>query len=324
MSDPLTLGVDIGGTSTKWAVLNGGLVEATGSFDTPRVDHAAVIDSVAYLVSSIEFPIAAVGVAVPGTVDPRTRRTVFIPNLPGEWRDLPVAERLEESTGLPVAISNDARAFAWAELTTGAAEGRANALFVTLGTGVGGAIAFRGEILLGRLDSIGEIGHVRVGSAGQPCGCGGRGCLETVASASAITGSLARPMIMGQSPILRDLTHRGEQRLTAKIAAEAARMGDPWALDAFERAGDAIGQAVASIALMLQLDTVVIGGGLRPAADLYLHRVQEALNARTSLTGEVTAVTSVHGHEAGSIGAATLAAARLSHPSSASLKERTH
>jgi len=306
------LGVDIGGTSIKWSVVRAGVLEASGSVPTPRVDHHAVVRTVAELAGSVDVDLAGLGVAVPGTVDHLRRRSVFIPNLPGDWSDFGVSDELERLSGLPVALLNDARAFAWAEHTSGSAQGAANALFITLGTGVGGAIAFRGEILVGQLDSIGEMGHVPIDARGELCACGGRGCLETFASATAIVGRLARTVALGQSPVLRELTDDGSVQLTARIAAEAARRGDPWARDAFDRAGDALGQAASMIALLLQLDVVVVGGGLRPAADLYLPRVQTVLDARASLTGPVQARSAQHGTEAGSIGAATFAASSLS------------
>ncbi|MGC5170115.1 ROK family protein [Microbacterium sp. DT81.1] len=305
------LGVDIGGTAIKWSVLAGGAVEATGAIPTPRIDHHAVLAAVAELAQQTSGDLAGIGVAVPGTVNAVLRRSVFLPNLPGDWNDLPVADTLERLTGLPVVLTNDARAFAWAEHSTGAAVGIPDALFVTLGTGVGGAIALRGEILVGDMDAIGEMGHVPVDPRGVLCLCGGRGCLETIASASAIVGGLARTVAMSQSVMLRELTADGAQPLTAKIVADAARRGDPWAEDAFARAGAALGQAAATISLLLQLDAVVIGGGLLPAADLYLPHVQEALDARRSLTGRVSAISARYGHEAGSVGAAALAAHRV-------------
>jgi glucokinase len=304
------LGVDIGGTSIKWCVISRGQIEATGSIDTPRVDHHCVLASVAQLAGDLG-DVAGIGVAVPGTVDSVRRCSVFVPNLPGDWANLAVADHLERLTGRPVALINDARAFAWAEHTRGAASGEANALLITLGTGVGGAIVFRGEILVGEVDAIGEIGHVPVDPRGQLCACGGRGCLETIASGTAIVAHLARTMAMGQSAILADLTNGGRDPLTAKIVAEGAREGDVWAVDAFERAGDALGQAAATICLLMQLDAVVVGGGLRPAADLYLPRIQHALDARRSLTGPIEARNAQFGHEAGSVGAATLAGVRF-------------
>ena len=213
-----------------------------------------------------------------------------------------------------MALLNDARAFAWAEHGSGAAQGIDNAVFITLGTGVGGAIALDGRILVGKLDSVGEMGHVPVDPRGELCACGGRGCLETVASATAIVAHLARTHAMAQSPTLRELTEDGALPLTAKLVAEAARAGDPWAQDAFDRAAEALGQAAGMIGLLLQLDAVVIGGGLARAADLYLPRVQAALNSRASLTGRIEARTARYGAEAGSIGAATFAAAGMSTP----------
>lgn len=317
------LGVDIGGTSIKWSVLRRGHVESTGSIGTPRIDHHAVLRAVADLAQQMPEPLTGIGVAVPGTVDPVRRRSVFIPNLPGDWHDFAVAEELERLAGVPVALLNDARAFAWAEHTSGAAQGIANAVFITLGTGVGGAIALGGTILVGELDSVGEMGHVPVDPRGQRCACGGRGCLETIASATAIAAKLARTVAMSQSPILRQLTNKGAIPLTAKIVADAARLGDPWAKDAFDLAGDALGQAAGTIGLLLQLDAVVIGGGLAPAADLLLPRIQELLDSRSSLTGRIDVRTAHYGSEAGSIGAATFAAQQFS-TDNHHIAERTH
>jgi glucokinase len=317
------LGVDIGGTSIKWSVLRRGCVESTGSIDTPRIDHHAVLRAVADLAQQLPQTLTGIGVAVPGTVDPVRRRSVFIPNLPGDWHDFAVASELERLASVPVALLNDARAFAWAEHTSGSAQGIANAVFITLGTGVGGAIALGGQILVGDLDSVGEMGHVPIDPRGQRCACGGRGCLETIASATAIVAKLARTVTMSQSPILRELTKQGAVPLTARLVADAARLGDPWAKDAFDLAGDALGQAAGTIGLLLQLDAVVIGGGLAPAADLLLPRIQELLDSRSSLTGRIEARTAHYGSEAGSIGAATFAVQQFA-THAQPIAERTH
>ncbi|MCU1437028.1 MAG: glucokinase [Naasia sp.] len=315
------LGVDVGGTSIKWSLVHGGVRSAGGSLETPRGDQRDVLRRVADIARNHRASCGAIGLAVPGTVDAVARRTVVVPNLPGDWRDFPVASELERLTGLPVALLNDARAFAWAEHLGGAGRGFTDALFVTLGTGVGGAIAFRGEILTGDLDAIGELGHVPVDPLGELCRCGGRGCLETVASATAIVARLGRTVAVAQSGLLSQLTANGSLPLTAEIVAAAARAGDPWSRDAYRRAGEAIGQAASTIALLLQLQAVVIGGGLRPAADLYLTVVQAALDQRRSLTGHVLAVVAQHGPEAGSLGAAAFAAARFPSDRPAALPE---
>ncbi len=322
-SDGPFLGVDIGGTSIKWSVVRGGDVEATGEVATPRTEQHAVLRAVADLATGVPDALSGIGMAVPGTVDTVRRSTLVLPNLPGDWNGLAAADEVEQLVGLPVALLNDARAFAWAELTRGAARGVSSAQFVTLGTGVGGAIAFRGEVLMGETDSIGEIGHTTVDPDGVPCPCGGRGCLETVASGTAIVGRLARAFALAQSPILQRLTKGGAEPLTARIAADAARLGDPWATEAFDRAAAALGRATATIGVLLHLDVVVIGGGLKPAADLYLPTVQRALDERTSLSGSIAARSAYFGTEAGSIGAAAFAAARLTDPSTTHNRERT-
>lgn len=323
MSRNRYLGVDIGGTSIKWTLLGDGIPEATGQVATPRFDEQTVLRAVAQIVEVVGGELEGIGVAVPGTVDSVLRRSLFVPNLPGNWTGLDVADVLETLTGIPVALLNDARAFAWAEHTSGAAQGADNALFVTLGTGVGGAIAFRGEVLVGGIDAIGEMGHVPVDARGYLCACGGRGCLETVASGTAIVNHVSRTVVLDQSPVLKKLTSGGAAALTPKIVAEAAQLGDPWARDAFERAADALAHAAATISLLLQLDLVVIGGGLRPASDLYLPRIQSTLDARASLTGAVRATGAHYGPEAGSVGAATFAAARFPSTHSSAVPERT-
>lgn len=301
------LGVDVGGTSIKWAVTRNGIQTALGARDTPRAGHEAVLDAIASLASDLEG-IDGLGIAFPGTVDLRAQRTVFIPNLPGEWTGLSVGASMAHRLGIPIAILNDGRAFGWAELSRGSAEGLANALFVTLGTGVGGAIALDGKVVTRTVDAVGEIGHVPVDNQGLRCACGGRGCLETIASATAIVAALARTVATRQSPILRDLV--GDTTPTAEQVAIAARMGDPWALDAFDRAGTALGQAVAAVVLVLQLEAVVIGGGLLPAADLFLPRVRSALAERQSLTGPIPVLEAHHQVHAGALGAAVFAATR--------------
>lgn len=310
MSDARTFGIDIGGSSIKWAAVDGQRLVAHGSTETPRTDHRAVIDAMASVVREHWPDEGAIGVTVPGTVRPREGRTVFVPNLPGHWDDFAVADELAARTGRAVHLINDARAFAWAELADGAARDADGALFVTIGTGIGGAIAYEGRILVGEVDSIGEVGHVPVDPEGERCVCGGRGCLETVASGSAIAARLARTVATTQSTVLRRLTADGREPVTAKLAALAAREGDPWAVDAFDRAGAALGRAASTICLALQLDFIVIGGGMGAATDLLLPRLQDALDERQSLTGPIAARVAMHGTEAGAVGAARFAADR--------------
>lgn len=320
-SNPMPLaapfvGIDVGGTGIKWTVVVDGHVVESGQVPTPRIGSTAVMEAISDVSRSAVDRPRGIGVALPGTVDRLRRETVFLPNVPGDWAGYPIAAELERRLSAPVAVINDARAFAYGELVGGAGRGTKNVLFITLGTGVGGAIALDGNILFGALDSVGEIGHFLVESDGELCGCGGRGCLETIASGTAITARVTRAVSAGLSPILSGLTDSSLFDLTPRIVAEAAAMGDLWSINAFERAGRAIGHAAASTCLLLQIDTVVIGGGLSPAFPLMATAIDLILRERTSLTGAITVRQASLGHNAGSIGAALYAASLYSsaHP----------
>ena len=306
-ADARGIGIDVGGTSIKWACTVGTQVTQTGRLDTPRPGGTALVSAIAGLVRDLDPDASTVGVAVPGLVDTRTRSTIFIPNIPGSWDRYPLAVVLEEQTGRRVSLLNDARAFGHAELIAGAGRGLSNVLFLTLGTGVGGAVARDGGILMGDVDSIGEMGHVTVEANGELCGCGGRGCLETVASGSALVGALARATKMSLSPVLSRLTGGDLSRLTPEVAARAAAEGDHWSLNAFAHVGRSIGLAAGNACLILQLTDVVIGGGLAGAFDFIAPHVRATLSERRSVMGDVSVHRAGLGSEAGAIGAALYA-----------------
>ena len=282
MSDTRTFGIDVGGSSIKWAALDGSRLTANGSIETPRSDHLAVIDAMASIVREHWPHDGAVGVAVPGTVRPRDGRTIFVPNLPGHWADFAVADELTARCDRPVHLINDARAFAWAELADGAARGAVGALSVTIGTGIGGAIAHEGRIVIGELDAIGELGHVPVEPEGEHCVCGGRGCLETVASASAIAARLARTVATSQSPILRQPAGRRAQPGDREAGLAGRSQGRPLGCGRLRESRTCARPGS-------QHDLPRASAGYRrdrwqhdAAADLLLPRLQEALDSRRS------------------------------------------
>ncbi|MEV0202275.1 ROK family protein, partial [Nonomuraea sp. NPDC050691] len=176
------LGVDVGGTDTKWVLLDGDTVAAAGTVPTPSGPDETMTFVAALAGPSVE----GIGIALPGHVDRETGTALFMPNPPGDWDGYPAGPRLSALSGKPVAVVNDARAFAQAELRLGAARGLPDALFAVLGTGVGGAVALRGAILVGPRDNLGEVGHVTVDPWGAPCCCGNRGCVETFAGGPGI------------------------------------------------------------------------------------------------------------------------------------------
>ncbi|NUW31729.1 ROK family protein [Nonomuraea sp. SMC257] len=274
------LGVDVGGTDTKWVVLDGDTVTGAGTVATPPGPGETMT-----LVASLADPsVEGIGIALPGHVDRETGTALFVPNPPGDWDGYPAGPRLSALTGRPVAVVNDARAFAQAELLLGAARGLPDVLFAVLGTGVGGAVALRGAVLVGPRDNLGEVGHVTVDPSGPPCCCGNRGCAETFAGGPGIVRAF------GSGP--------------AAAVAAAARAGDERAAGVLARAGWALGVALGDAAALFGVGAAVVGGGVSGALDLMRPALERELGRRRPLIGDVAVLPAVLGPRAGAIGAA--------------------
>jgi glucokinase len=227
------LGIDLGGTTVNWVVRAGRAedraIVARGSVPTAS-DRTAIVTGLADIARRVEtgHDVRAIGVGVPGHVNRSSGVVRFLPNLPGDWAGYPLGSELTRETGKPVHLLNDARTFCLAELTLGAAYGRSDALFLTLGTGVGGGVVVNGRLLVGPDDRLGEIGHLTYQREGRPCGCGNRGCLETYASGPALV--TAAEVLGGRRPA------------SAADVFAAAESGDEASRTVVERAGQAIGE----------------------------------------------------------------------------------
>jgi glucokinase len=291
----LSLGVDVGGSATKWVLLGpDDTVVERGRAPTSRLGPKAVAEAVA---SFARPGVERVGTALPGHVDRASGRVLFVPNLAGEWSGFPLTEALAERTGVPAtAVVNDAIAFGLAELRLGSRT--SDAVFVTLGTGVGGAVANSGRVLTGRYGNLGQIGHLTVDPNGPACPCGNRGCAEAFAGAPALVAAFT--------------SAGGRNGATAREVAEAARAGDPVAGAVFGAAGHALGIALGDALAVFAVDTVVIGGGLAAALPLLRPGIEAELARRRDLLGPCTVTPARLGPYAGAIGAALWA--REGHP----------
>ncbi len=297
---PAVLGVDLGGTGIKWARGTGlARAWATGQIATPRTGPGDVVRAIAALATAPRP--AAIGVGVPGHLTDDRRGTRLIPNLPGQWAGFPLAAELEAQAGAPVTLVNDARAFARAELAIGAAADLRDAIFVTIGTGVGGAIALDGRILRGRGDRVGELGHMSCRPGGARCGCGAHGCLETVVSGTAIATRL-------RTARTATATATATADVTAEDVVRAAEQGDPLARETLHDAGRALGRVLGDLTALLAISTVVVGGGVAPALDLMRPAIDTELAARRDLVGPVEIRRARLGRHAGAMGAALEAA----------------
>jgi len=295
----LHLGLDLGGTNIKCAVVDDSLrVLATASCPTDAADgEAAVLARVAALgretVSQLGEPSTA-GLALPGHFD--AGAGVLLPNLLGEWVGRPIAGPVGEALGVPVSLVNDVRALTLAELRLGAGRGASDLVCIALGTGVGGGVVIGGRLHLG-LGHAGEIGHTTVEPDGPLCGCGNRGCLDRVAGADAIAALAGQP--------------------TVAAAADAARGGDETALSAFAQAGTYVGRALAGAVVLLWPERVVVGGGVAEAGELLLGPVRDELRRRACVApvADIAVVAAELGPVAGAVGAALWAAESGGDPS---------
>lgn len=204
--------------------------------------------------------VTGIGIGVPGPISPDGKTVVQAVNL--DWKDLPLREMLENDLGIGVCLLNDANAAALGEMWQGAAKGKQDLLFVTLGTGVGGGIVINGQVLNGCHSAGGEIGHIPVRSdEDRLCGCGGRNCLETFASANGLALSMRKK-----------LETVGEQwsEMTPPIVFEKAAQNNEYAIQVLDEFTDVLGQALAGIMNTIDVEEVVIGGGLSEAGDALL------------------------------------------------------
>lgn len=299
------LGIDLGGSAVKWVVLD---ADTTTSAATPAVvsrgrvptpgTREDVIDALIGIVRDVGErtgggDLLAAGVGVPGHADRAAGIVRFVPNLPGDWAGLPLGTTLHEVAGVPIRVLNDARAFCLAELMYGAARGLRHALFLTLGTGVGGGVLTNGQLLVGPDDRLGEIGHLTHRPDGPPCGCGNAGCLEAFASGPAITAAY--------------VSAGGRAERTAADVFAAAATGDDIARVVVDRAGQAIGQTIADLCAVLPADALVVGGGIAGSLPQLRPTIEAALARRAGLIGAVEVIAADLGPEAGAIGAAIAA-----------------
>ena len=191
----------------------------TQSHQGPR----AVLDRIAGLVNALSkktgFPPAALGIGCPGLVDVKNGVTRFFPNLPTKWRDVPVREILSPQVGCPVYLLNDVRMATLGELTFGHGRTVGTMVFFALGTGIGGQVVIDGKLRLGPLGAAGELGHQVILPDGPRCGCGNRGCLETLASGPAITAEGIRLMQTGLAPELFERCQGDASQVTTRTMA---------------------------------------------------------------------------------------------------------
>lgn len=250
--------------------------------------------------------IEAVGIAIPGLVNRQTDRVVASRDLPGIVRQNLHAE-LMEATGLRFELENDANAAAYGEFKIGAGRGSRDLFYITIGEGIGGAIILDGKLWTGASGFAGEVGHITIDTEGSECQCGNTGCLETVASGPNIVRRANERLYRDSTSSLSRLAMN--KNFTADDMAREAKEGDDFSLMMIERTGKYIGTGVASVINLLNIERIVLGGGVMQAGDLILKPIiQEAKRRAFQPCFEATEIVAAAlGADAATIGAAMLA-----------------
>ncbi|UYM04146.1 ROK family protein [Solicola gregarius] len=293
----LVLAIDVGGTTIKSEIVDGDdRVVATSRVPTPHGVAAldAITDAGSGLIASLPADdrdrVTRAAVGLPGIVD-RTRGVGVMSGNVG-WRDLQIAEPLRTRWKIPVAIDHDVTLAGWAEWRQGAGRGVDDVCFVSIGTGIAAALVVGGRLVRGGASQAGELGHTPSRTGDRPCGCGGRGCLETIASASAIEQAYAE--------------RTGSPRVPAEDVI-ARRGSDPIASDVWSEAIAALADGLTHVTHAVSPSRVVLGGGLSGAGDVLTTAVHDAIAARTRVVGVPDVMTGAFGARAGIVGVALLA-----------------
>ena len=309
------IGVDLGGTKMLVGVVGEGdeVLEAHSEVSAGRTESELLDLLVETLAGAIERhpEVVAIGLGVPCTIDRRSGRCVNAVNLP--ITDLPLGEIVATRVDLPVSLDNDANLALLAEHRFGAAAGARNAAMLTIGTGIGGGLMFDGRIYRGSRGAGAELGHMVVDIDGPACqgSCPNRGCIESIASGTALAREGADAADRAPDSELARVRERGEAIDGLSILA-AARGGDETALAVLERVGRRLGAALSGIANALDPDVIVLGGGVMAAGELLLGPAREELLVRAlPPQREVPVRAAALGAAAGMIGAACFAREQL-------------
>jgi glucokinase len=296
VTQDLTLGLDLGGTQVRAAIVGregqilrraAALTDVRGG---PRAITAQMLSLSLEVMGSDRARVRAAGVSSPGPLDSDSGHTLDLPTLPG-WTHFPLRQTLTDKLGLSVIIENDGIAAANGEWKFGAGRGLKHLVYVTVSTGIGGGVVVDNHLMRGRRGMAGHVGHMSIEENGPVCGCGNPGCFEALASGTAFN-KVAQSLGYGN----------------AKPLTEAARMGDEKALSAVHREALLLGWGFSSLLHLYSPEKLIVGGGVSSAFDLMLPTIKAEVQRRAMPAfRSVQIVTAELGDNAGLIGAASLA-----------------
>jgi glucokinase len=269
----ITLAIDVGGTQMRAAVFPENEIKPLRQKRIPTyADGKTSLDRLIQLIHEVNEggeTIDAIGIAVPGPLDPKSGVIIAAPNLP-EWSGVSITELCQKEIGAPTFIGNDANLAAVGEWKYGAGIGHHHLLYLTLSTGIGGGVIIDDHLLVGHQGLAAELGHVVLLPDGPMCGCGQRGHLEAIASGTGIAAYFAEQLAAGCKSTLSG-------KPDAKEISQAAKEGDELALESFERAGYFIGLAVSNYLMIFNPSIVIFGGGVSQTGDLIMDPIRKTV-----------------------------------------------
>jgi len=312
------IAVDIGGTKIMTAIFTADGKELAkevrptlGSEGVTRVIEriGAAIESLLFSRTIGISQISAICIACAGGID--TGRGVVVtpsPNLP-DWVEIPLADMIKKKFGVDIIVLNDASAAALGEHRYGAGKGVKNLVLFTLGTGIGGGIIIDGKLYLGAVGGAGELGHMTIDADGPKCGCGNTGCLEMLASGTAIARDARERIKQGGKSSIADMVGGELDKITAQTIGQAARSGDKLAQDVITRAAYYLGIGMVNVVNIFNPELVIIGGGMAELGEMIIGQGRKMVAERTfSINARaVSIVIAQLGNEAGIYGAAAFA-----------------
>ena len=313
------IGCDLGGTNLRAAIVDVESGEVSHLTSVPTLaheKHEAVMhrmsDLVLHVLKAAELEnddIGGIGIGVPGVLDLEKGETLFLPNLPGTWSHIPLADTIARYTRIPTMLLNDVRSITNGEWHFGAGRGVDTLAVFAIGTGIGGGLVINGRLHLGLGGTGGELGHT-IDFNGPTCGCGNNGCLETYASGPAIAAMGMKAVSQGRTTKIAELCDYDLNRITPKLIADAAQAGDEIAKEIYEKAGFYIGIAAANVCAAIGPRRIIIGGGVAKAGTLLLDPIRRTVRERVHVmpVDQVEIVPSQLGDNAGIIGVAFWAA----------------
>lgn len=311
------IGIDLGGTRTKLGLIDlQGKILLFNSFST-RLDLGREL-SIRRLVLNLNQFIKTsrqkgaipnvIGLGAPGSINRQEGIIRLSPNFP-DWRDVPIAGIISQEIGLPTLVDNDANVVPYAEKWVGAGKDLSHFVCLTLGTGLGSGLFLNGRPWYGAQGSGPEFGHITIQPRGLRCGCGNRGCLETLASATYLLKKAQKGLDKGVSTLLTELLSKGSKPLSARLLFQAARQGDPFCSSLFAEMGKFLGIALANLVHILGIEGVILGGGVSQASTIFLPYLKKEFNKRLTmiLSEKVSIRVSFLGEKSGILGAAKMA-----------------